>query len=112
MPKVEELNRAKYFSILDLRAGYHHIGLTTDLIPKTAFTSPFGEYEYIKVPFGLAQALVYFQELMTGSSERPTICNGLSGQHHHIQLHPRRTPKTHQDSIRETLPRQTINEIE
>ena len=64
MPKVEDifsqLNGAKYFSTLDLRAGYHHIGLTA------AFTSPFGKYEYVKVPFGLAQALAYFQELMTG----------------------------------------------
>ena len=33
-------------------------------IPKTAFTSPFGKYEYLKIPFGLAQALAYFQELM------------------------------------------------
>ena len=70
MPKVEDifsqLNGAKYFSTLDLRAGYHHIGLTTDSIPKTAFTSPFGKYEYGKVPFGLAQAPAYFQELMTG----------------------------------------------
>ena len=63
MPKVEG---AKYFSTLDLRAGYHHIRLTNDSIPKTAFTSPFGKYEYVKVPFGLAQAPVYFQELMTG----------------------------------------------
>ena len=49
MPKVEDifsqLNGAKYFSTLDLRAGYHHIGLITDSIPKTAFTSPFGKYE-------------------------------------------------------------------
>ena len=70
MPKVEDifsqLNGAKYFSTLDLRAGYHRIRLTTDSIPKTAFTSPFGKYEYVKVPFRLAQALVYFQELMTG----------------------------------------------
>ena len=70
MPKVEDifsqLNGAKYFSTLDLRAGYHHIGLTTDSIPKTAFKSPFGKYEYVKVPFGLAQAPAYFQELMTG----------------------------------------------
>ena len=35
-------------------------------IPKTAFNSPFGKYEYVKVPFGLAQAPAYFQELMTG----------------------------------------------
>ena len=70
MPKVEDifsqLNSAKYFSTLDLRAGYHHIGLATDSIPKTAFTSPFAKYEYVKVPFGLAQAPAYFQELMTG----------------------------------------------
>ena len=70
MPKVEDifsqLNGAKYFSTLDLRAGYHHIRLTTDSIPKTAFTSPFGKYEYVKVPFRLAQAPAYFQELMTG----------------------------------------------
>ena len=70
MPKVEDifsqLNGAKYFSTLDLRAGYHHIGLTTDSILKTAFTSQFGKYEYVKVPFGLVQAPAYFQELMTG----------------------------------------------
>ena len=69
-PKVEDifsqLNGAKYFSTLDLRAGYHHIRLTTDSIPKTAFISPCGKYEYVKVLFGLAQAPVYFQELMTG----------------------------------------------
>ena len=34
-------------------------------ILKTAFISPFGKYEYMKVPFGLAQAPAYFQELMT-----------------------------------------------
>ena len=70
MPKVEDifsqLNGARYFSTLDLRAGYHHIRLTADSIPKTAFTSPFGKYEYVKVPFGLVQAPAYFQELMTG----------------------------------------------
>ena len=31
-----------------------------------AFTSLFGKYEYIKVPFGLMQATAYLQELMTG----------------------------------------------
>ena len=70
MPKVEDiysqLNGAKYFSTLGLRMGYHHIRLTTDSIPKTAFTSRCGKYEYAKVPFRLAQAPAYFQELMTG----------------------------------------------
>ena len=70
MAKVEDifsqLNGTKYFSTLGLRAGYHHIPLDKASIPKTAFTSPFGKYEYVQLPFGLAQALVYFQELMTG----------------------------------------------
>ena len=69
MPKVEDifskLNGMNYFSTLDLRAGYHHIPLDKSSIPKTAFNSPFGKYEYVKVPFRLAQAPAYFQELMT-----------------------------------------------
>ena len=59
------LNGAKYFSTLDLWAGYHHIPLDESLIPKTAITSPFGMYKYIKVSFGIAQALAHFQEPMT-----------------------------------------------
>ena len=70
MPKVEDmfskLNGSKYFTTLDLRAGYHHIPLDKSSIPKTAFNSPFQKYEYAKVPFGLAQTPAYFQELMTG----------------------------------------------
>ena len=70
MPKVEDifskLNGAKYFTTLDLRAGYHHIPLDKSSILKTAFNLPFRKYEYVKVPFGLAQAPACFQELMTG----------------------------------------------
>ena len=70
MTKVEDifskLNGATYFTTLDLRAGYHHIPLDKPSIPKTAFNSPFGKFEYVKVPFGLAQAPAYFQELMIG----------------------------------------------
>ena len=70
MPKIEDifskLNGATYFTTLDLQAGYHHIPLDKPSIPKMAFNSPFGKYEYIRVPFGLAQAPAYFQELMTG----------------------------------------------
>ena len=61
-----QLNSMKSFSTLDLQAGYHHILLDESLILKTAFTSPFVKYKYIKVSFGLAQASAYFQELITG----------------------------------------------
>ena len=70
MPKVEDifskLNGATYFTTFYLCTGHHHIPLDKSSIPKTAFNSPFGKYEYVKVPFGLAQAPAYFQELMTG----------------------------------------------
>ena len=70
MPKVEDifskLNRATYFTTLDLQACHHHIPLDKPSILKTAFNSPFRKYEYVKVPFGLVQAPAYFQELMTG----------------------------------------------
>ena len=61
-----KLNGATYFTTLDLRAVYHHIPLDKPSTPKTAFNSPFGKFEYMKVPSGLSQALAYFQELMTG----------------------------------------------
>ena len=68
-PKVEDnfcqLNGVKYSSTLDLW-GHHHIPLDEASITKTAFTSLFGKYEYIKVPVGLAHAPAYVQELMTG----------------------------------------------
>ena len=59
-----QLNSAKYFSALNLHAGYHHIPLNEKSIPKTTFTFPLGKYDNLKVPFGLAQAPVNFQKLM------------------------------------------------
>ena len=66
LPKIEEmyakLKGAEIFSTIDLRSGYHHIALGKDSRAKTAFVTPFGKYEFLMVPFGLAQA--YFQLLM------------------------------------------------
>ena len=59
-----KLKGAKVFSIIDLRSGYHHIALGKSSRAKTAFVMPFGKYEFLMVPFGLAQAPAYFQLLM------------------------------------------------
>ena len=59
-----KLKGAKVFSTIDLRSGYHHIALGKDSGAKTAFVTPFGKYEFLMVPFGLAQAPAYFQLLM------------------------------------------------
>ena len=56
LPKIDELfsklKGAKVFSTIDLRQGYHHIALTEDSIPKTAFSAPWGKWEFLKCPFG------------------------------------------------------------
>ena len=68
LPKIEEmyakLKGTKVFSTTDLRSGYYHIALGKDSRAKTAFVSPFGKYEFLMVPFGLAQAPAYLQLLM------------------------------------------------
>ena len=67
LPKIDEmyakLKGAKVFSTIDLRSGYHHIALGKSSRAKTAFVMPFGKYEFLMVPFGLAQAPAYFQLL-------------------------------------------------
>ena len=70
LPKIDELfarlNSAKVFSTIDIRQGYHHIALSEDAIPKTAFSFSTGEkWEFLKVPFGLSQAPAYFMALIT-----------------------------------------------
>ena len=68
LPKIDEmyakLKGAKFFSTIDLRSGYYHIALGKDSRAKTAFVTPFGKYEFLQVPFGLAQEPAYFQHLM------------------------------------------------
>ena len=51
-----KLKGAKVFSTIDFRSDYHHIALGKDSRAKTAFVTPLGKYEFLMVPFGLAQA--------------------------------------------------------
>ena len=69
LPKIDKmygrLKGAKYFTTLDLRSGYYHISLSKGSKAKTAFVTPFGKYQFEVVPFGLAQAPAYFQQLIS-----------------------------------------------
>ena len=69
LPKIDEMYAnlcgARIFTTLDLRSGYYHIGLDKESKAKTAFVTPFGKYEFNAIPFSLAQAPAYFQQLIS-----------------------------------------------
>jgi hypothetical protein len=88
LPRIDDLFDqvcgACEFSKIDLRSGYHQLKIRECDIPKTAFVSRYGLYEYTVMSFGLTNALAYFMYLMNKVFKE--YLDNLHDEHLHLVL--------------------------
>uniref|UniRef100_A0A0G4G7D0 Reverse transcriptase domain-containing protein n=1 Tax=Chromera velia CCMP2878 TaxID=1169474 RepID=A0A0G4G7D0_9ALVE len=69
LPRIQEildkLAGSSVFSTLDYTSGFHQLSLKEEDREKTAFITPFGLFEFLRMPFGLVNAPTLFQRAMT-----------------------------------------------
>jgi hypothetical protein len=75
----DQLSKAKVFSKIDLRSGYHQIKIRPKDVPKIAFSTRYGLYEYLVMSFDLTNAPAHFMYLMNSVfyARIGQVCGGI-----------------------------------